>query len=220
MDTMSEEDIEQEILQLSQGLVDQPCPYSQAFSQSQDVLGSTFDREYDAGDDLLGIASIIREDSNISVFSQSSQSGGPTFGPALVPGDIIIERMHVHYGLKEKNPVARLRFYAKADRDGAVERPIARMLREESYEASLPRSFEDRRIRVFCRYREKERIARRAFELFCEHVKAHSPFPSFSQVDPETEPAHLGIANYGAYTYHNEIVSPTPVRGSYTSLDD
>ena len=31
----------------------------------------------------------------------------------LLEDDIIVEKMHIHYGLKEKNPVTRIRFYEK-----------------------------------------------------------------------------------------------------------
>lgn len=37
---------------------------------------------------------------------------GPS-DPILLPGDIIVEKMHIHYGMKDKNPVNRMRFFAK-----------------------------------------------------------------------------------------------------------
>jgi hypothetical protein len=33
--------------------------------------------------------------------------------PVLEPGDIIVEKMHIHYGMKDKNPLNRMRFFAK-----------------------------------------------------------------------------------------------------------
>ena len=33
--------------------------------------------------------------------------------PKLILGDIIVEKMHIHYGLQDKNPVGRIRFFDK-----------------------------------------------------------------------------------------------------------
>lgn len=33
--------------------------------------------------------------------------------PVLEPGDIVVEKMHIHYGMKDKNPLNRMRFFAK-----------------------------------------------------------------------------------------------------------
>lgn len=33
--------------------------------------------------------------------------------PILQPGDLIPEKMHIHFGMKDSNPVDRMRFFAK-----------------------------------------------------------------------------------------------------------
>lgn len=97
----------------------------------------------------------------------------------LLPDDIIVEKMHIHYGMGGSNPVDRLRFFAKPTPDFVPE--VARQVDECVYETLLPRSFEDRSIRVFCRHREKESLARQAFEMWCKQCNVHSPFPTCSQ---------------------------------------
>lgn len=36
--------------------------------------------------------------------------------PILEKGDLIPEKMHIHFGLKDSNPVDRMRFFAKVSR--------------------------------------------------------------------------------------------------------
>jgi deoxynucleoside triphosphate triphosphohydrolase SAMHD1 len=105
--------------------------------------------------------------------------------------DLIVEKMHIHYGMKAENPVARLRFYPKNAvvvppvGGGDASLSIARQLDERVYNTLLPRSFEDRSVRVFCRYPEKEQAAIHAFERWCSDRNSHLPFPSLSQPDCE-----------------------------------
>jgi hypothetical protein len=97
--------------------------------------------------------------------------------------DIIVEKMHIHYGLKNKNPVDRLRFFPKRIERSAETKEVivGRRVPESKYESLLPRRFEDRAVRVFCRHPEKEVAVRELFELWCNRVDANSPFPSSSQ---------------------------------------
>ena len=111
----------------------------------------------------------------------------------LEPEDIIVEKMHIHYGLKDKNPVDRMRFFQKAyngnnplillENNGNEHsnQLIGRKLKEEIYATSLPRQFEELSIRVFCRNSLKEVLALNAFTLWCKRKRQHSPFPSLSQ---------------------------------------
>lgn len=58
---------------------------------------------------------------------------------------------------------------------------IAKQVDERVYETLLPRSFEDRSVRLFCRAPEKEFAAIHAFERWCKIKDSHLPFPSLSQ---------------------------------------
>jgi hypothetical protein len=208
---MTEDDIEAQLIRISEELVAEAAGGSQAASaeptfglraqsngamllgDGDDTADGDVDIDVDANngddDDFIGRRSLLpssdyfySQDSNMSYASQSSSYPDPaSLSRPLEPRDIIVERMHVHYGLKDKNPVARLRFYSKADREGRTDRPVAKMAKEATYRASLPQSFEDRRIRVFCRLRDKEHIARMAFDVFCSRENVHSPVPSYSQ---------------------------------------
>ena len=82
--------------------------------------------------------------------------------------------MHIHYGLGKDNPVSRMRFFPKF----ASSECIGREVPESTYATLLPRFFEDKRIRVFCRSQDKVRAARKAFESWCRKVQTQSPFPS------------------------------------------
>ena len=93
----------------------------------------------------------------------------------LCRDDIIVEKMHIHHGMKSKNPVDRLRFFTKGASNGSN---TGRKVEEKKYESILPRSFEDRSVRVFCRSTEKTESIRHAFDAWCTRMNAHSPFPS------------------------------------------
>lgn len=54
----------------------------------------------------------------------------------LTEDDIIVEKMHIHYGLKDQNPVSRLRFYPKTVRIGDV--AIGREISESMYDEMIP----------------------------------------------------------------------------------
>ncbi len=96
---------------------------------------------------------------------------------ALTVADLIVEKMHVHYGQKDKNPVNNMRFFPK----NASDSYIAVQEDEKVYETSLPKVFEDFATRVFLRDSSKERHAREVFERWCVKVNSHTPFPSMSQ---------------------------------------
>jgi len=77
----------------------------------------------------------------------------------LTKNDIIVEKMHVHYGQKGKNPVSQLRFFPKHSDEDAIGNAVDDRL----HETALPKAFEDFAVRVFCRFPHKEDMARRAF---------------------------------------------------------
>ena len=55
---------------------------------------------------------------------------------------------------------------------------VAYRVDEEKYVSVLPRFFQVKFIRVFCREPAKEFVARYAFERWCQSSKCRSPFPS------------------------------------------
>ena len=118
--------------------------------------------------------------SNLSQMSSASTQS--TSGLPLVPvcqSELIVELMHIHYGLKDKNPVARMRFYQRKAEVCAVGREV----KEAAYIASLPAVFEERAVRVFCRSEDKavKATAMRAFVAWCRQGRCPTPFPSLSQ---------------------------------------
>ena len=120
--------------------------------------------------------------SQMSNASNASTSATATLSPVDVD-DIIVEKMHIHYGLKDKNPVGRMRFYKrKASREA-----VGREVKEASYITSLPAVFEEQAVRVFCRSEDKGKKAtvQRAFNEWCKEARVPTPFPSLSQEEPE-----------------------------------
>ena len=116
-------------------------------------------------------------------FNEVSNPAIATSEKSITADDIIVEKMHIHYGLKSKNPVDRLRFFPKRIEKSSETKEVivGRRVPECKYESVLPRRFEDRAVRIFCRHPEKEVEARELFELWCNRVYANSPFPSSSQ---------------------------------------
>jgi hypothetical protein len=121
----------------------------------------------------------------------------------LEPHDIIVEKMHIHYGLKGENPVSRLRFFPKQEhqpfpwpssnngdeREGREKEKenekekeiIACAMKESSYETLLPRVFEECAIRVFCRDKAKNSLVAEAYKVWCREYNSSTPFPTMSQ---------------------------------------
>ena len=78
--------------------------------------------------------------------------------------DLIVDKMHLHHGMKADNPVSRLRFFGKY----GDENQIAQRIPEKVYHTILPRCFEERAIRVFCRKPVKEKKVKEAFDAWCK----------------------------------------------------
>ena len=111
--------------------------------------------------------------------SDSSADGFGGSGAAGLGGwqeleeqDIIVEKMHIHYGLKDKNPVSRMRFFPKlADSD-----TVGTQIKDRVYHTSMPTVFEEFAVRVFCRTQGKEATARKAFQIWCKEKLCLTPF--------------------------------------------
>lgn len=119
---------------------------------------------------------------------QSMMIAAPSSSAFLDPittEDLIVEKMHIHYGLKEENPVNRLRFFSKNMEDRLNsdwdESLVAYSIKESQYETLLPRVFEDLAVRVFSRNSAKSRFLLEAFRELSRSQAASLPFPSFSQ---------------------------------------
>lgn len=115
----------------------------------------------------------------------------------LTRNDLIVEKMHIHYGMKSKNPVDRLRFFPKHANLPGQSNVFAKRVDECVYETVLPRVFEDRAIRLFCRDPEKAEAARLIFERWCEEANAQMPFPSLSQAE-NSQPSLLEEISHSA----------------------
>lgn len=127
---------------------------------------------YNNDDDIVRSQDSIYDNKhNSNNNSQNYMNCGP-----LCIDDLIVEKMHIHYGSKDKNPVEDLRFFPKTIID--KENFIAYKVKEETYETLLPRVFEELAIRVFYKDSEKEILARQCFEIWCQQYKVHQPFPS------------------------------------------
>jgi hypothetical protein len=57
--------------------------------------------------------------------------------PELLSDDLIVEKMHIHHGQAQRNPVNNVRFFRKNDPN-----TLAVEVNEDSYESAIPRKFE------------------------------------------------------------------------------
>ena len=96
--------------------------------------------------------------------------------------------MHIHHGQKNENPIEKLRFYNKND-EGKIEheQAIGYKIDVNNYTSILPRSFEDKKIRLFTRNKDNANIVRRAFEKWCRKHRNPLPLP-FPSSQNDTTP--------------------------------
>lgn len=118
-------------------------------------------------------------DYGFSNLSQLSTASANTPYVTVSEDELIVEKMHIHYGLKEKNPVARMRFYQRKAEHDAIGHPVS----DNQYLAIMPALFEEHAVRVFCKSEVPEATftARRAFTLWCKEARCPTPFPGHSQ---------------------------------------
>ena len=137
---------------------------------------------------MMNEGTLNSQDSFYSIGGQNtmSQASNAPF-VRLDEDDIIVEKMHIHYGLKEKNPVQRLRFFQKNCKWDTV----AKQLNENVYLASMPNRFEEFAVRVFCKSRsgEKESTAKRAFQQWCKEKLCATPFQLPVNEEEQEQPA-------------------------------
>jgi hypothetical protein len=179
-----------------QGIVFEPDP-NNPFSSEPYYQNNNNNNRYQMVDDDL----ILSQDSfapwNFMKTSEGSQQQQETTtstnghlsmaNDPIVAEDIIVEKMHIHYGLKEENPVNRLRFFSKEMEEKASleewdENLVAYQIKETQYETLLPRVFEELAIRVFCRNSSKSQFVLAAFkEVSSKNNGGNLPFPMLSQ---------------------------------------
>jgi hypothetical protein len=105
-----------------------------------------------------------------------------TTGTMLTKDCLIVDVSELHWGAKERNPVADVRFFSRnAEKIVANDVVQAHMLPEGKYSGSLPRVFCERVVRVFCRYPQTQQAAEHAFKLWTRARDAPSPFLGASQ---------------------------------------
>lgn len=106
---------------------------------------------------------------------------------SLTKDDIIVEKMHIHHGLKQEDPVSRLRFFSKPWSTSLTtnydlnQEMIGRPSKTARFDTVTPRTFEEFAIRVFCRDTSKALLAQLAFQAWCRHSQHASPM--LSQVE-------------------------------------
>ena len=92
-----------------------------------------------------------------------------------------MSQVHIHAGLKDKNPVDRMRFFNKHNRPDKAAQHVS----SDYYRATKPEFFEDLQIRVFCRDKAKAALATKSFASFCKIVNTSAPYLSLSQEEDE-----------------------------------
>ncbi len=167
----SETTIKEEICTISAQLASDPNLTGMRFSHSPHAFEAG-EADIDNGRVLYNDATGFSQDSFYSIGqAQHSQMSFAGY-TALGEDDIIVEKMHIHYGLKDKNPVSRMRFFPKNSTIDAV----AEEVKYRVIASSMPIKFEDMAVRVFCRRPEVEATARKAFQVWCKEKLCSTPF--------------------------------------------
>lgn len=202
-DKMTVEEITEELLEIANSLPSEQ-PSQLLHSNSNVNIEESDSMDMDGGDyfddSFNGIQSqdsfapwLMQHRAKQASSSQNSNNNNNEGTIQLLYDDIIVEKMHIHYGMKGENPVNNVRFYPKdvnmhdlteeKDRAGAYHmKHIAKPIKESTYEHQMPRVFEECAVRLFCRNSAKNDLVRRAYEIWCrEHNNSSTPFPSLSQ---------------------------------------
>lgn len=116
-------------------------------------------------------------------FGKNGGGAADAGGDVLSGDDLIVEFMHIHWGMKRSNPVNRMRFFSKYAPTHEGTRGVK--LDELKFASFLPKQFETKKIRVFVRNPDKVDAARKALDLFCLENQLASPCPLLSQGDSD-----------------------------------
>lgn len=180
VDRQSTDEITVELVRLAQeilalGDIDDTSPSMRTDGDDQENDESLYDemlileRDSQLERPLIRGSTLHRSDTVIS-----TQTNGQI---RLSAEDLIVEKMHIHYGLKQENPLSRLRFFAKASGPDVIALPP----KAASYRAHVPSVFEELAVRVFCRSRTKTEVYVKAFECWCRQQQVTSPVMGASQ---------------------------------------
>eukprot|EP00986_Skeletonema_menzelii_P000285 scaffold82_cov135-Skeletonema_menzelii.AAC.5 len=98
----------------------------------------------------------------------------------LSSSDIIVDKMEMHFGMKEENPVSHMRFLTKASliqtRNKPEDLPIAMKVDESDYECDTSKSYFQKSIRVFYKQLDGDGIVSKhlkdCFEGLVERVES------------------------------------------------
>lgn len=187
----SDRAIKAEIIAISQSLAADPNLTGTRYAVTGDEIEETpVDHAMVAA--LVSEGTLNSQDSFYSIGGPNAYSQASSYtSVALEEDDIIVEKMHIHYGLKDKNPVGRLRFFAKNCKWDTV----AKELNENVYLASMPNQFEEFAVRVFCKSRsgDKESTAKRAFQQWCKEKMCSTPFLLPMSEEEEQVPEDMGF---------------------------
>lgn len=170
----SERTIQAEIVAISESLAADPHLVGTRYKVTGDEMEQTPVTPGDAAT-MMNEGTLNSQDSFYSIGGHNTMSQASNLPfVRLEQDDIIVEKMHIHYGLKDKNPVQRLRFFQKNCKWDT----IAKQLNENVYVASMPNRFEEFAVRVFCKSRsaDKEATAKRAFQQWCKEKLCSTPF--------------------------------------------
>ncbi|KYR01208.1 HD phosphohydrolase domain-containing protein [Tieghemostelium lacteum] len=94
-------------------------------------------------------------------------------GNGLVPEDIIVHRLKLNYAFKDKDPVQQTHFYTRYDNTKKFQ------ISKEQTSQLIPNQFQEERIRIFCRNKEKFENVQLAFRKILNNYDI-SPNPSFT----------------------------------------
>ena len=154
---------------------------------TQELASGTYvhsDNIADADEDGLSASqSQFSLSQSLSQSSTSGANGGRNIYVEVQPEDLIVEKTHVHHGLKEHDPVSRMRFFKK-QYDPAVGQ-VGFKVSVDAYD--LPSVLERMTVRLFCRRPERRtaRTARFAFDIWCSRMSLNPPQPSSNTQDDD-----------------------------------
>ncbi|XP_030831748.1 deoxynucleoside triphosphate triphosphohydrolase SAMHD1 [Strongylocentrotus purpuratus] len=94
-------------------------------------------------------------------------------GPQLDSDDLVVHVVKMDYGMGNQNPVDYVRFYSKENSNTAIK------IGKGEVSQMLPENFLERYIRVYCKNRDAENVAKaeRCFAEWCDKKKFSKPKP-------------------------------------------
>ncbi|XP_063951253.1 deoxynucleoside triphosphate triphosphohydrolase SAMHD1-like isoform X1 [Lytechinus pictus] len=130
-------------------------------------------------------------------------------GPQLDLDDLVVHVVKMDYGMGNQNPVDYVRFYSKEDLNKAVK------IRKGQVSQMLPENFVEHYIRVYCKHRDSENVAKAemCFAAWCATKEFSKPKPGNfldSAMTPASTKRHV----------EDEHRSPFDTKKAKKSLDD